>query len=397
MAQRELPLQIQRAERVARGYLARCLSMEVRRQIKWTPTSFAYDIWMRLKDKYDICSDIQLAEIFRKWYQVKLKPGERPSDFIKRFTNLVNKLTGTEYEMGKKKADKYGNADRHFKGNFESKGQSKRDYANRQIQKKNQYKNFGGKPSTKVELLLVQPMKSEENMKDREGPRVFVLDSGATKHLHYRRSDFTDYQEADDMVTWGDGSITQILGYGTIIARSGDQILKVQHTAHVSNVYKSLISLSVLQRKGFEFSAEGRDKITVTKDGKHIFTGTSNETGLYVLTFEVIPPGMHEATPKVSQALLTSAPRVTRQVLHSRFMHPGRDIMTTIFKNNRESKGNKTNKQCLSCLKGKVKHSPFPKRINSATRVLQKIHSDLMGPPLPTSWMEKKYIVTFTD
>eukprot|EP00124_Ichthyophonus_hoferi_P001711 Ihof_evm5s97 gene=Ihof_evmTU5s97 len=83
MAQREFPLQIQRAEKVARGYLARCLSMEVRRQIKWTPTSFTYDIWMGLSDEYDMCSDIQLAEIFRKWYQTKPKAGERPSDFIK--------------------------------------------------------------------------------------------------------------------------------------------------------------------------------------------------------------------------------------------------------------------------------------------------------------------------
>eukprot|EP00124_Ichthyophonus_hoferi_P001137 Ihof_evm5s53 gene=Ihof_evmTU5s53 len=157
MEQKELPLQIQRPDKVTRGYLARCLSMEVRRQIKWSPTSFAYDTWKSLKKECNMRSDMQLSETFKKGLQKKPKSGEKASDYINRSTELINKPSGTDYE-----ANRNRDADRNIKGNIKTEGQPK----------ENRNRSWVGKPTSRPEALLAQHQESSINdMEDREGPK----------------------------------------------------------------------------------------------------------------------------------------------------------------------------------------------------------------------------------
>ena len=57
-----------------------------------------------------------------------------------------------------------------------------------------------------------------------------------------------------------------------------------------------------------------------------------------------------------------------------------------------------TGEVCETCVKGKMHKRPLPSHSKSrATRPLELVHSDVMGPFTPTSLGGSRYIVTFID
>ena len=53
--------------------------------------------------------------------------------------------------------------------------------------------------------------------------------------------------------------------------------------------------------------------------------------------------------------------------------------------------------KCVACIEGKQAQMPHNEKRARATRPLQLIHSDVVGPMSPTSYDNKRYLVTFID
>ena len=80
--------------------------------------------------------------------------------------------------------------------------------------------------------------------------------------------------------------------------------------------------------------------------------------------------------------------------------HPNKDAL---LKTQRSTKGIPLIKQgteilCGGCLKGKQTVSTFPSRsMTKTTRVLERVHTDIMGPMRTPSKGGAKYALTFVD
>eukprot|EP00124_Ichthyophonus_hoferi_P001477 Ihof_evm2s78 gene=Ihof_evmTU2s78 len=83
-------------------------------------------------------------------------------------------------------------------------------------------------------------------------------------------------------------------------------------------------------------------------------------------------------------------------ILHSRFMRLSSANISTALAMSNNSRVDKENKECETCSLSKAKRIPYPDKIDRATKVLQRVYSDLTGP-LTQSYSGYRYVVTFTN
>ena len=111
---------------------------------------------------------------------------------------------------------------------------------------------------------------------------VWVLDSGASSHMCSRGEWFMNYKQADGSVIIANGQVCKTGCIGSIRLRTCNaKVCVLNNVRHVAQVTKYLISLSLLDVKGFSFKGEGR-VLYVYKGSKIILKGFKLET-LYVL------------------------------------------------------------------------------------------------------------------
>ena len=104
-------------------------------------------------------------------------------------------------------------------------------------------------------------------------------------------------------------------------------------------------------------------------------------------TMWIIPEDTKIVTLKVNKETL--------QGLHERYGHISFDTLKFLP----EAKGLSGTGTCTACLKGKSTNppsKPSPVGPIRTFRVMERIHTDLIGP-LPKEWLGKKYILTILD
>lgn len=83
---------------------------------------------------------------------------------------------------------------------------------------------------------------------------------------------------------------------------------------------------------------------------------------------------------------------------HRRLGHICNDNLKKVEQSNADiNLGKLNNLKCIVCVKAKQTRLPFKEVGSRATRLLELIHSDVMGPLTPKSHSELRYIVTFVD
>ncbi|GMP70534.1 hypothetical protein CsSME_00029345 [Camellia sinensis var. sinensis] len=85
----------------------------------------------------------------------------------------------------------------------------------------------------------------------------WILDSGSTYHICMDRKLFSTYQAKDrGIVRVANNTVNKIVGIGIVRFRMEDgKIFKLDGIRHVPRLKKNLISLSMLDLKGYSFSS----------------------------------------------------------------------------------------------------------------------------------------------
>jgi transposase InsO family protein len=220
---------------------------------------------------------------------------------------------------------------------------------------------------------------------------VWVLDSGASYHICPRREWFSTYEQIDGgNVSMANSSVCKAVGIGSIKIRTHDgKFCTLHDVRHVPLMTKNLISLSLLDSKGFSFKGEG-GAIHVCRGSNVILKGIKRGT-LYFLQGSTVTGSAAVASSVVHQDDLT-------RLWHMRLGHMGERGLQILSKEDLLG-GHKIKSLefCEHCVFGKLHRSKFPKAVHRTKGTLDYIHSDCWGPSRVESLGGHRYFMSVID
>uniref|UniRef100_A0AAV1VDZ4 Polyprotein n=1 Tax=Peronospora matthiolae TaxID=2874970 RepID=A0AAV1VDZ4_9STRA len=238
-----------------------------------------------------------------------------------------------------------------------------------------QKKNSSGFQGKCFKCNKVGHMKRDCQEGTTDGDAVFVvstervngwlIDSGATAHMTPHRSDLFEYENVNGgiEVTIADGKKLQVTGRGTVrlLGLDGKRIKMVE----------------VLRIPGLDRPASAIAK--GKKVGKAYMLDCEQEEAWFV---QYAGAGSKW------------------ELWHARMGHPNQDALekTRHATNGIPAVGQPPQSLCGGCMKGKQTVAKFPHCSSSKTsRVLELVHTDMMGPMNNPSKGGAKYVLTFVD
>ncbi|KAJ4717199.1 Retrovirus-related Pol polyprotein from transposon TNT 1-94 [Melia azedarach] len=220
---------------------------------------------------------------------------------------------------------------------------------------------------------------------------VWILDSGASYHICPRREWFTTYEQVDGgNISMANSSICKAIGIGSIKIRTHDgKFCTLNNVRHVPLMTKNLISLSMLDNKGFSFQGEG-GVLHVCKGSNVVLKGVKRGT-LYFLQGSTLLSSVAVASSEIDKDNMT-------KLWHMRLGHMSARGMQILSKGDLLC-GHKIKdlEFCEHCIFGKLHRSKFPKAIHRTKGTLDYIHSDCWGLSRVESLGGHRYFVSMID
>jgi hypothetical protein len=208
-------------------------------------------------------------------------------------------------------------------------------------------------------------------------PSIFILDSGSTSHMVSDRKLFTHLDEDEGgMINTSCGfSTLRIEGKGTVELLFNNKPITLHNVLLVPKITVNVLSLRhfLLEQCQINFLL---NHFSVTKNGKPYLEGRYQHN-LPVL--ELLPPSQ--------QSHLTSAEILHKSLGHVSYSRIRQKLGISI----------KTPEICKSCAVVKVTKASFKHRTSSASKPLEELHLDLIGPISRISHKKDKYILTIVD
>ncbi|KAJ4730101.1 Retrovirus-related Pol polyprotein from transposon TNT 1-94 [Melia azedarach] len=220
---------------------------------------------------------------------------------------------------------------------------------------------------------------------------VWILDSGASYHICPRREWFTTYEQVDGgNISMANSSVCKAVGIGSIKIRTHDgKFCTLNDVRHVPLMTKNLISLSMLDNKGFSFQGEG-GVLHVCKGSNVVLKGVKRGT-LYFLQGSTLSSSVAVASSEIDKDNMT-------KLWHMRLGHMSARGMQILSKGDLLC-GHKIKdlEFCEHCIFGKLHRNKFPKAIHRTKGTLDYIHSDYWGPSRVESLGSHRYFVSMID
>lgn len=168
-------------------------------------------------------------------------------------------------------------------------------------------------------------------------------------------------------------AVCKTVGIGSIKIQTHDHIFyTLKNVRHVPQMTKNLISLRLLDSKGFSFRGSG-GIMYVCKGSKKVLKGVKRGT-LYVLQGSTISGSAAVVSSEVQKGDMT-------KLWHMRLGHMSERGMQILSKADLLGGHRVTNLEfCEHYVFGKLHHSKFPKGIHRTKGTLDYIHSDCWGP-----------------
>lgn len=162
--------------------------------------------------------------------------------------------------------------------------------------------------------------------------------------------------------------------------------VKLVDVRYIPEMRRNLISLGVLDHKGFKWNAAGG--ILLVMDRDKVIMRARNHRNLYVL----------EGVTLKDQAHVTTSQGEMSHLWHMRLGHMSEKGLTILHKQ-KQLPGLTSSKLtfCEHCVFGKHKRSAFGVGIHSSNDRLEYIHSDVWGKSPVSSHSGKDYYVSFID
>lgn len=228
------------------------------------------------------------------------------------------------------------------------------------------------------------------------GPNLkWCLDSGATSHFCNEAGNFREMYDANR------GSLNLANRQTTVSAGTGKAYFSanvlgkrkhvtLDNALLVPDLRANLLSVGKIADLGFEVTFRKDGAVVTDRDGKLVLNADRFDGLYYIREFD-----------QDANTLSVPDNKVSIDLLHRRLGHANvRDIADAIRKGfvkgvQLEKSDGKLN--CDTCLKCKMTRTPFPKRSERQTRILDLIHTDVCGPMREASHGKARYFVEFID
>lgn len=235
-----------------------------------------------------------------------------------------------------------------------------------------------------------------ECLQSETDSNVWILDSGSSAHMGYKRELFHELQEysaesPDRIIKLGNKKEIQAHGHGTVLIKryvNGQWEQSVlQDVLYVPDLRRNLFSEGAATRKGYVIMKKGC-QASILKDNKVVMSATLKENNLYVLNIKSI---VSESCNLVQTSL---------KVWHERLGHLNIKEVQNMCKNGAlpvTLTGEDKNFICEACQYGKQSRLPFEKSSRGKTEPGSIVYSDVCGPVQQPSVSGARYFVLFKD
>ena len=239
---------------------------------------------------------------------------------------------------------------------------------------------------SQVESLALS-LKSANDFKEATDLDL-VIDSGSTDLVIVHQIWFENLKELNTVVSNPDGGNTKVLGIGEVVVLAKDiqgkaLPLVLKNPSFVPGYQRNLVSVSsvidsghkIVDQKGNSLVClKTKDTIPIERKGKLFFLQTTPQHGNHV-------------------ANLSGGPSQS-DLWHKRSGHLNyRDLKSSVTIELKDE-----NAKCETCCLAKIVRTPVPKQTeNKASRPLERVFTDVVGPITPPSADSFRYFVTFID
>ncbi|CAL1681040.1 unnamed protein product [Lasius platythorax] len=246
----------------------------------------------------------------------------------------------------------------------------------------------------------VQPSIPASQMKallSLDSSEVWLMDSGASRHITYRREWLENYEPViGEEIRLGDNGVCSVRGTGTVriqkLVDSKWYPSVTEDVLFVPDIRKNLFSVGVCTSKGFNVTFRGQS-VSISKEDAVVAQGMRQENGVFRMFFKT-----SEVNCAVNEVNLSTA---SLRVWHERLGHVNNNTVRDMV-NKGVVKGMKLrNAQdffCQACQMGKLHRSSFDSTEEKKKRLPGDfIHSDVCGPMSVESIRGAKFFLTFID
>ena len=232
---------------------------------------------------------------------------------------------------------------------------------------------------------------------DKDAYSVFVVDSGATRHVSNDKSIFINLQRQEGRIQQADGSEIKSPGQGTISLQNLNATVKnVMYAPHLQD---NLLSVSQLTSQGLKLVFT-KSRCDIIRDNKLILYAKC-VNGLYVLPFVT---GATAGTAKKTKQAHCNISIDKNEKLHNHCIHDyhrlfGHLHFQALTKMQDLVDGMKVKKcpyhmKCISCAENKIKQaSKGAESGREVTKPYEVIHADLVGPLAPSRGNSRYFLV----
>jgi len=236
----------------------------------------------------------------------------------------------------------------------------------------------------------------------------WLVDSGCTHHMCNSASQMLTLEgvQEEKRVLLGNSTWARVANVGSVElkVRTGQNSvvsLRLENVLLVPDLRKNLISVSCLMDAGIDVEFKGsQGTCSFIKGGETV--GKANKVqNLWVLDTLKWGDGFIAQSNLAGMGFLASKNQ-TLGLWHLRFNHLNEDDLKRLANSNavkglEMSGGQAVKGRCSGCALGKQHRDPFPQAERKETKILELIHSDLIGPLPETIQTRKRWIMVLID
>lgn len=223
----------------------------------------------------------------------------------------------------------------------------------------------------------------------------WCLDSGCSIHMCKDKKMFQRLDESElEGVQLASNDSIPILGQGTVALNAlndhGVRKLALEETLFVPDLRINLMSVGKIVDKGFTVTFEKRGATAYAENGEILLTADRIGDLFY----------LRKPSHETACAKYENENERSLDLWHRRLGHLNEHDLKEMAKGGvigMEIPEKAKLSACKICLQGKLTQTPFPKKSERKTEVLDIVHTDICGPMRVTSIGGSHYFITFID